>query len=407
MKRRTIIALVLAIAALLPLRASPPDAPIVILISVDGWRWDYLDRVDAPNLKRLAADGVRSEGLIPSVPSVTFPNHYTIVTGLLPDHHGIVSNTMADRRIGPEKFTMSAPTARDPRWWGGEPIWTTVIRQGGRSAAMFWPGSEAIHPTYWRAFDDRLPNAERVKQVLAWLQLPEDKRPSFNTLYFSDVDHAGHDSGPDAPETALAAKRVDEAIGTLVQGVRALGLERRTTYVVVSDHGMAATSDKRVIYLDDYVGADDMDVVDWSPNATLNPKGALSEDALYRRLAGAHPALAVYRRADLPPSLHYGANPRIPAVLAIADLGWTISSRRMAGARRLLGRGFNGGAHGYDPRYREMHGLFVASGPGIRRGVVLPQIRNVDIYSLLCELLHVKPAPNDGNLRDIERALIR
>jgi predicted AlkP superfamily pyrophosphatase or phosphodiesterase len=394
-------------AAMLPIRPSQPGAPIVILISIDGWRWDYLDRVNAPTLKVLAADGVRSEGLIPSFPSVTFPNHYTIVTGLLPDHHGIIANAMLDRSIGPDKFTMAAPTARDPRWWGGEPIWTTVMRHGGRSAAMFWPGSEAIHPTYWRPFDDTLPNAERVKQVLAWLALPEGERPSFNTIYFSDVDHAGHDFGPDAAETAAAAARVDAAIGSLVQGVRALGLEPRTTYVVVSDHGMAATSESRLIYLDDYVGPDDVEVVDTTPNAEMNPKSTLSADAIYKRLVNAHPALAVYRRADLPAWLHYGTNPRIPAVLALADLGWTITSHTAAEARHAQGRSFNGGAHGYDPRYREMHGLFVAAGPRLRRGVVLPEFRNVDIYGLLCELLQVAPAPNDGDLREIERALNR
>jgi predicted AlkP superfamily pyrophosphatase or phosphodiesterase len=314
---------------------------------------------------------------------------------------------MVDRRIGPEKFTMSSRTARDPRWWGGEPIWTTVMRHGGRSAAMFWPGSEAIHPTYWRPFNDGMPNADRVKQVLEWLALPDDRRPSFSTLYFSDVDSAGHDFGPDAKETAAAAARVDGQIGSLIQGVRALGLEARTSYVVVSDHGMAPTSENRLIYLDDYVRTGDVEIVETSPNAALNPRGTLSADTLYRQLAGAHPALAAYRRGDLPASLQYGSNPRIPAVLALADVGWTITTRPMAQARRLLRRTFNGGAHGYDPRYREMHGLFVASGPRLRRGVVLPEIRNVDIYALLCTLLDVPAAPNDGNLRNIERALAR
>ena len=281
------------------------------------------------------------------------------------------------------------------------------MRHGGRSAAMFWPGSEAIHPTYWRPFDDRLPNADRVKQVLEWLALPDDRRPSFSTLYFSDVDHAGHDFGPDAPETAAAAARVDAAIGSLIQGVRTLGIDDRTSYVVVSDHGMAPTSDNRLIYLDDYVSADDMEIVDTSPNATLNPKGAMSEDTLYRKLAGAHPALAVYRRTELPAWLQYGTNPRIPSVLALAELGWTITTRPAAQLRRATGRSFTGGAHGYDPRYREMHGLFVASGPRLRRGVVLPEFRNVDIYGWLCALLDVPAAPNDGDIRGVERALAR
>ena len=272
---------------------------------------------------------------------------------------------------------------------------------------MFWPGSEALHPTYWRPFDDRLPIADRVKQVLDWLTLPDAERPSFNTLYFSDVDSAGHEFGPDAPETAAAAARVDAALGTLVRGVRALGLEARTTFVIVSDHGMTPTSDSRLIYLDDYMDPGAVEVVDTSPNASLVPKGSLSIDELHRRLVNVHPALAVYRRADLPRSLQYGTHSRIPPILAMADVGWTITTHPAADARRARGRSFAGGAHGYDPRYREMHGLFVASGPRLRRGLVLPEFDNVHIYSFLCELLNVKAAPNDGDPRELDRAFAR
>ena len=160
--------------------------PLVVLVSLDGWRWDYIDRASAPNLRALAARGVRATSLIPSFPPKTFPNHYTLVTGLYPEHHGIVANVMTDPSF-PERFTMSADTAKDSRWWGGEPLWVTAIRQGQRSASMFWPGSEAsirgIRPTYWRPFDDTLPHADRVKQVLDWLALPPDQQPSFETVY--------------------------------------------------------------------------------------------------------------------------------------------------------------------------------------------------------------------------------
>jgi predicted AlkP superfamily pyrophosphatase or phosphodiesterase len=201
--------------------------PILVLISFDGWRWDYIDRADVPNLKALAKRGIRSQGLVPSFPSKTFPNHYTLVTGLYPDHHGIISNNIWDPIIG-ERFTMSAETAKDPRWWGGEPLWVTAIRQGQRASSMFWPGSEAaitgVRPTDWKPFDDNFPNKDRVAQVLKWLSLPEAERPSFITLYFSDVDDAGHTYGPDAWETLDAAEKLDAELGTLLAGIEARGL---------------------------------------------------------------------------------------------------------------------------------------------------------------------------------------
>lgn len=401
MKRRVLLFVAIALFAILPVRAVPSDKPIVILVSLDGWRWDYIDRANVPNLKALAARGVRSQGLIPSFPSVTFPNHYTLVTGLLPDHHGIVANAMFDRTIGPDKFTMSSETAKNPTWWGGEPIWQTVIRNGGKSAAMFWPGSEAIKPTYWRPFDDNVSNEDRVTQVLEWMKLPEDGRPSFNTLYFSETDHAGHDFGPDSPQLLAAAAHVDQAIGQLLRGVDALGLTARTTFVIVSDHGMASTSDERVIYVDDYLKADEIEVVEWSPNVEINPANAASAESIYQKLHDRHPALAVYRRADLPKWLNYGTNRRIPAVVGIAELGWTITTHTAAEKRLNEGRTFIGGAHGYDPRYRELHGLFIAAGPGLRKGLIVPEFRNIHVYDFLCDLLHLAPAPNDGDFSEV------
>jgi len=397
----------LALGAVLLLRAPAAPKPIVILVSIDGWRWDYIDRADVPNLKALAARGVRSQGLIPSFPSVTFPNHYTIVTGLAPDHHGIISNAMFDRRIGPEQFTMSSDTARDPRWWGGEPIWITAIKQGQKSAAMFWPGSEAVKPTYWRRFDDNVSNADRVTQVLDWMKLPETDRPTFSTLYFSEVDHAGHDSGPDSPGLLAAAAHVDQAMGRLFQGIDALGLANRTTYVVVSDHGMAPTSDDRLIFLDDYISPGEIEIVDWTPNLGVNPKGNTTPDQLYRTLVDKHPALAVYTKEQLPKGLHYGTNARIPAVIGIAEVGWTITTHAAADRRMKAGRTFNGGAHGYDPRYREVHGLFIAAGARIRRGVVVPEFQNIHIYNFMCELLHLTPAANDGDFSQVSNFFVR
>ncbi len=400
------VCLVVAAFAAGPLRAQQPK-PILVLISIDGFRYDYFDRASVPNLKALAARGVRSQGLIPSFPSVTFPNHYTIVTGMVPDHHGIIANAMFDASIGKDKFTMSSATAKDPRWWGGEPIWTTAIKQGQKSAAMFWPGSEAVKPTYWKPFDDNVSNEDRVKQVLEWMRLPEADRPTFSTLYFSEVDHAGHDFGPDTQGALDAVAHVDTAIGQLMRGMDELGLSSRTTYVVVSDHGMATTSNDRVIYLDDYLNPSEIEVVEWSPNVEINPRSATSADEIYKKLFDKHPALGVYKREALPKWLQFGTNPRIPAIVGIAELGWVVTTRAQAETRLKTGRSFNGGAHGYDPRYRDLHGLFIAAGPTLRKGVLVPEFQNIHIYNLMCNILGLTPAPNDGDFSQVSRFIVR
>src|ERR687898_1376046 len=253
---------VLAFSACRP--APPPaDPAIVVLISIDGFRWDYLDRHQPPHLSRLAANGVRAEGLIPQFPSKTFPNHYTIVTGLKLANHGIISNNMRASDI-PGEFSLSnRDVLAGSRWWGGEPIWNTAEKQGRIAAAMFWRGSETViggrQATFWKPFDDDLPHPERVGQVLTWLKLPEGKRPSFLTLYYSEVDNAGHDDGPESEAVNDAVRNVDRSLGELVAGVDDLGLSDRVHYVVVSDHGMAALSPDRMIVLDNYIDVAVMD----------------------------------------------------------------------------------------------------------------------------------------------------
>ena len=372
--------------------------PILILISFDGWRWDYIDRANVPNMKALAKRGIRSEGLVPSFPSKTFPNHYTLVTGLYPDHHGIIANTMWDDVIG-QRFTMSAETAKDPRWWAGEPLWVTAIRQGHRASSMFWPGSEVaiggVRPTDWKPFDDAFPNTERVAQVLAWLSLPERERPSFITLYFSSVDTAGHAYGPEAPETIAAAEDLDAKLGVLVAGIEARGLTARTTVVAAADHGMSQQAVDRKIFLDDYLDLSSVDVIDWSPVLQVRPRTG-SVDELYRALRGKHPALDVYRRAELPARLHYGTHPRVAPIVGLASDGWAITTRARFEPAKAERRQ-SGGEHGYSGDNRSMHALFVAAGPTLRQGLTVPPFENIHVYEFLCRILGLKPAKNDGS----------
>ncbi len=393
-RHRFAILLALAFASAIPAaqrRADPP--PILILISFDGWRADYYDRVPSPNLHALAERGVHAKGLIPSFPALTFPNHFTLVTGLYPAHHGIVANVMRDPAI-PERFSMSAETAKDSAWWNAEPLWVTAIRQGRRAATMFWPGTEVeiggVRPTYWKPYDKTFPTANRVAQALAWLALPEAERPSFLTVYFDEVDTAGHDFGVSSPELVTAAMHLDAALGELVAGVRRLGLEDHTSFVVVSDHGMTPLSYDRVVYLDALIDLSTVDVTESGGLLFVTPRDG-NVEALYRRLHGKHPALAIYKREQLPSRLHFRDNPRIPPLIGIPDDGWAVTS-----GQRLTEKELDAGTHGYDPASRDMQALFVAAGPSLRRGIIVEAFENVHVYELLCKLLHITPVKNDG-----------
>ena len=385
--------------------AAPPPPPL-ILVSLDAFRWDFLDRAPTPALDRIAAAGVRAERLIPSFPTKTFPNHYTIVTGLYPENHGIVANNMRDPEIE-ERFSLGNRDAvEDPRWWLGEPLWLTARRQGRLAASFFWPGSEApiqgLHPNYWRFYDGSVSHEERVDQVLAWLDLPAAERPSFITLYFSDVDDAAHRHDPEsAPEVAAAVARVDAAVGRLLAGLDERGLWGRVHLLVVSDHGMAATPRGQVIVLDDYVDLATANVIDWTPVAALWPEPG-DVDEVYGRLVDAHPHLAVYRKEELPERFRFRNSPRIAPILALADPGWRVTSR---GYLALRGGRLSLGDHGYDHEVEEMGALFVASGPGLRRGVVAPPFPNVHLYELMCHLLGLEPAANDGSLAAVRHLL--
>ncbi len=378
----------------------------VLLVSIDGFRADYLDRPQARQLRRLANQGVRARWLTPVFPSKTFPNHYSIVTGLYPVHHGIVSNTMLDPASG-RRFRIDDPlSVRDSSWWGGEPIWVTAVKQGLRSATFFWPGSEAavegIRPTWWKRYDSRVRNATRVRQVIDWLSAPAGQAPALVTLYFSDVDHAGHEFGPDAPQTDSAIARVDAAIGRLLAGLDQRGLAARVDLIVVSDHGMAPVSAERTVYLDDYLDLADVTIVESSPVAALIPRAGRAAE-VYRRLEGANPHLTVYRKDETPPRWHYRDNPRTAPILAVAEEGWLISTRARRGASR---RPVERGTHGYDPEVPSMHALFVARGPAFRRGATVPPFTNVHLYQLMTHILGLRPAPNDGSL-DSVRAVLR
>jgi len=383
-------------------------APPLVLVSIDGFRWDYLERHPAPNLRRLAADGVEARALVPVFPSKTFPNHYTIVTGLHPDRHGIVDNTMADPELG--RFSLGNRGAiADGRWWGGEPIWVSVERQGLRAATCFWPGSEAeiggIRPTYWMEYDGRLAGEERVRIVLDWLDLPAERRPALSTLYWSDVDSAAHDTGTASPETAAAIERVDRWMGLLLAGLEERGLYGRVNLLVVSDHGMADTPAEKMVVLEDFVELDGVEITGGTPVVFLRPPAARVEE-IRRALSGAHPALRVMRREETPRRWRFRDHPRIPPLIVAVDEGWNLRAER-TDAGDAAPRRPPLGMHGYDPRLPSMHGFLVAHGPGFAAKARVGRISNLHLYELMCHLLGIEPAENEGRLRAVRGLLAR
>lgn len=391
-----------ACATLPPRQSARP--PLLVLVSIDGFRADYIDRGKTPNLKALAEGGARG-AMRPSFPSLTFPNHYTLVTGKRPDRNGIVHNTMRDDRKPGVTFKMSNTEAvQDEFWWNkAKPMWISAEAQGVKSATLFWPGSEApykgLRPSYWLPYQEAMPHAERIDRVLDWIDLPDDQRPGFITLYFSDVDHAGHDYGPDSPEVETAMAGVDTAIGALLDGLKARGLDGKVNIVIVSDHGMAKHQPDKFIKLTDIIPADSAEMLGGQV-AGIDPKPG-REAEVEAMLLTPRPHVTCWPRSRIPTRFHYGKNRRVPDIVCLADVGGYLVAPSQDGWMPK----HEGGSHGYDPDAVEMRAIFIANGPGIRPGVTLPVFDNVDVYSLEARLLRLKGEPGDGSIASLKPAL--
>ncbi|WP_434213180.1 ectonucleotide pyrophosphatase/phosphodiesterase [[Pseudomonas] boreopolis] len=399
-------ALLLAACASSPSTDTAPPAPRkVLLISIDGLRADALDRGLSPNLSRMAAEGVRARWMSPSYPSLTFPNHYTIVTGLRPDHHGIVHNSMDDAALG--RFALSQRDAvGNGAWWGGEPIWVGAEKAGIRTATWAWPGSEApiqgIQPSRWQPFDGKVPPEARVDTVLGWLAQDGADAPRFMTLYFDQVDHAGHDHGPQSPEYAQAIAVVDKAIGRLLDGMARERVLDTTDVIVVSDHGMASVEPGHVVAVEDMVPVEEARVVSVGQSVGIEPLPGQQAKA-EARLLGAHERYDCWRKQELPARWHYGSNPRVPSIVCQMHEGWDALPRAQAEKRR--GQAQGRGSHGYDPALPSMRAVFIARGPSFAVDKQLPPFDNVDVYPLLAHLVGIRPAPNDGDPQALLPAL--
>jgi predicted AlkP superfamily pyrophosphatase or phosphodiesterase len=379
----------------------------VILVSLDGFRYDYANLYRASHLLALAGQGASaSEGMLPSYPSITFPNHYTIVTGLYPEHHGIVANSFYDPTRKETYSFRDAKAVADGTWYGGTPLWVLAEQQGMRSASFFWVGSEAdiqkVRPSYYLKYDSACPNTDRVDQVLAWLQIPPEHRPHFITLYFSNVDSAGHQYGPDSPQVADAVHELDKEIGKLEDGIEKSHLP--IDLIVLADHGMAKV-DGPPIYLDHF----GLDVSMFAPiiGPILYPKSESDAAKAYETLRGKSDKFEVYRRADVPAHLHFNDNPREGDPIIVPTGPYNIAAAADPAAPEHPAVGM----HGYDAtRMPEMKAIFFAAGPDFRAHVQLPPFENVNVYPLIAKILgldisNLKTGPIDGKLSVLESIL--
>jgi len=370
-------------------------AHYVVLVSLDGFRWDYAVRDGAPHLLALGKQGVWApEGMLPSFPSLTFPNHFSIVTGLYPEHHGLVANSFYDEAKQAHYAIKDAAAVTDGSWYSGVPLWSLAESQGMRSACLFWPGSEAkiagFRPTYYLRFDDKIDDTARIAQVLDWLRLPEAERPHFITLYYSEPDHEGHEYGPDAPETKAAVAKMDALVGKLKTGLDGTGLP--IDLVVVSDHGMAKV-EGGWITLDHFADLTGFETA----GALLYGKTEADRARVYNQLKRASSEFVVYRRKDVPAGLYFNENPREGDPVVIATGPYAIRAHAPPAGKPDYAPAR--GMHGYDPRKMpEMKASFFAAGPDIVSGRTVLPFENVNLYPWLAHLLGLTPPKSDGSL---------
>ena len=377
--------------------------PYVVLVSLDGFRYSYPRQYQAPHLLELAHRGVSApDGMLPSFPSLTFPNHYTLITGLYPEHHGIVSNIFYDP-ARKATYTYTRPeTNSDGSWYGGTPLWSLAEQQGMRSACLFWPGSEAEiagkRPSYYLHFDNGVDDHTRIDQVLAWLALPPDQRPHLITLYYAKVDHAGHTHGPDSTEVRDAVHQVDDLMGELEDRLRGTGLP--VDLIVLSDHGMA-TLKRPPVSLSDLAELGDTRV----QGHLLYPPTEAATAKLFAELkAHPDPRFSVYRRADVPAPLHFNENAREGDPVIIPNGPYAFYAHASSAPESTQPHG----EHGYDPHTMpEMKAIFFAAGPDFAHNKRLKSFENVDVYPLITQILGLHAPAVDGSLQPVRSALTR
>lgn len=374
------------------------DRPYVVLVSFDGFRADYAQKFRSPQLQAMSTGGVTAEGLIPVYPSKTFPNHYSIATGLYADRHGVVANSFYDPGRDANYSIEKTKTVQDGSWYGGEPLWSVAIRQGMLASSFFWVGSEAeingIRPTQYRIYDKKVPNQERLKTAMRWLALPKAQRPHLILLYFSDVDSAAHEFGTESSEVKTAVAELDSLLGQLRKGIAATGLP--VNLLLVSDHGMQDLDKNKIEYPDDYADLSDFQVLERGPQMLLYLDKGESPELLqntYLQLKAKARHFSVFKREDMPEELHFSRTARCGDLVLVARSPYSLMLSTDL-------RSIPAANHGYPPKEdKAMWGIFYAEGPAFKPGEKLTALENINVYPLVLKLLGLKaPTDIDGRI---------
>lgn len=378
------------------------NIPYTILISFDGFRWDYTNRGLTPNFDFIEKHGVKAISLKPSFPSITFPNHISIVTGMYPQNHGVIANTMYDPVTEKNYSLRDTAEIRDAYWYKGEMIWETARRQGVITASYFWPGSEMNieyrRPNYFEKYEHNRDYIERINGVINWLKLPYDKRPKFITLYYDLTDSEGHRYGPNSPQVNAAIARLDSLIGVLFKKLDEIKLRDSVNVIIVSDHGMTEISKDRYINIEEIASCSSCKYFNRGAVMNIFISNKSEIDEVYTKLKKNENHYRVFKRNNIPAYFHFNNFNLIGDLFVLADMGWSVGTSKDKDRMH----DYNGGNHGFDNSFIDMHGIFYAIGPSFKENYITGTLENIDIYPLLCKILNIIPKQNiDGKLENI------
>lgn len=383
--------------------------PYVILISLDGYRWDYNQRFNPPNISKFANEGIQAKSMLSCFPSKTFPNHYSIATGMYPENHGIVNNSFYDYEKDTIYKIHDRSIIEDGTWYNGTPLWVNASKSGMLTASFFFVGSEAdiqgIRPTYYYRYDGAIQNSERVKQVLDWLDLPEEKRPHLITAYFSDMDDTGHSFGPnDDEKLSETLTALDKNLGDLFEGVKKTGLP--VNIILVSDHGMMEVPVNQLLPLESVLDDSLYRSVSVGAVVHLYLNENVDKNAVYEDLKSKENHWKIYRTSDSTFYKMNPKNPRLGELMIIPENHYYFKTIRQIGIHKSNEQNVLG-HHGFDPEHPDLHAIFYANGPAFKENMTIESFRNIHVYPMVCDILGLEiPAEIDGNL-DVLKPILK
>ncbi|WP_272150930.1 ectonucleotide pyrophosphatase/phosphodiesterase [Tenacibaculum aiptasiae] len=382
------------------------EKPYVILISLDGFRWDYVKRFSPPNLSKFIKNGVQANSLVPSFPSKTFPNHYTIATGMYPENHGLLGNSFYSHENDAFYSIRDREKVENGKFYGGTPIWVLANNSNMVTASYFFVGSEAdiqgVKPTYYFPYKGSTPNIDRVNQVIDWLKMPSEKRPHLITMYFSDMDDTGHEFGPNNDEAIKEGLYpLDNVLGELFNKTKELNLP--INIVIVSDHGMLEVKTDKFISIDEIKNDELFSVVNNGTIINIHPKNPKKLEEIYTYLTSQKGPFKVYKTADAPHFEYVPKNKNWGTFQVVPNEGYYFTYRKKSKMSKEV---YVTGQHGFNPEIKEMHGIFYANGPAFKKGYTTESVKNIHVYPLLCKILGLTPPKDvDGDLEKLKSVL--